>query len=430
MKKYFFILFFVWASLNYSQLILEENFDYTVGDSLSWHGWTIYKQGAGGILIEDYNLTFLNYPSISGNSIKIDTSGVDYYRSLNYVYETGTFYLTFLVNVQQATAAQLGSAIIGFANNSTSSPFMAGKLFLKKYDTSSFLFGISKTTDTVKFIDTPYSYNVTYLIVIKYILNSGAGNDRVSLFVFDNEIPQTEPEPAIRIDSAAGNEPTNISVVALRQDITTNKAYIDGIRVSTSWSEAPLPVEMAFFKARSIDNKIILSWETVTELNNYGFEVERFNCSGNSDWQKIGFVQGHGNSYSPKFYYFEDKPENGIKFRYRLKQIDFDGTFKYYESDPVELNQESYAELKVYPNPFNSEAYIKYFIPGNENESKFVKLAIYSVNGELVEIITEKYVYPGYYTVYINSANYSSGVYFVVLSTDDYFATSKCTILK
>ncbi|MGK9475455.1 T9SS type A sorting domain-containing protein [Melioribacter sp. OK-6-Me] len=430
MKKYFVILFFVCVSLNYSQLILEENFDYPVGDSLSHHNWTIYKQGDGGILIEDYNLTFPNYPSISGNSIKIDTSGVDYYRSLGQEYETGTFYLSFLINVQQATTAQLGSDIIGFANNSTTSPFMAGKLFLKKYDASRFLFGISKTTDTVEFTDSPYLFNETYLVVIKYILNSGSGNDQVSLFIFENEIPQTEPEPDIRIDSAAGNEPANISVVALRQDITTNKAYIDGIRVSTSWSEAPLPVEMAFFRARSLKNKIILSWETVTELNNYGFEVERFNCSGNESWQKIGFVHGHGNSYSPKFYYFEDIPENGIKFKYRLKQIDFDGTFKFYESEPVELNQESYAELKVYPNPFNSWARIKYFLPGNESRTMSVKLAIYSLNGELVEILTEKDVYPGYHTVYINSSNYSSGVYFIVLSTDDYFVASKCTILK
>ncbi|AFN73874.1 Hypothetical protein MROS_0631 [Melioribacter roseus P3M-2] len=307
---------------------------------------------------------------------------------------------------------------------------MAGKLYLKKNDASSFLFGISKTTDTVKFVDATYLYNKTYLVVIKYIMNPGAGNDQANLFIFEDEIPQTEPEPNLRIDSASGNEPTNISVIALRQDVTTNKAYIDGIRVSTSWNQAPLPVEMAFFRAAYLEEKVILSWQTITEVNNYGFDVERLDLGGNGGWRKIGFVQGHGNSFSPKFYYFEDSPENGIRFRYRLKQIDFDGSFKYYESDEVELKGGGKEKIDVYPNPFNSAARIKYFIPGNENEIKFVKLAIYSLNGELVEILSEKEVYPGYHTVHLSSANYSSGVYFIVLSADDYFVAAKCAILK
>ncbi|MFZ6032625.1 MAG: T9SS type A sorting domain-containing protein [Melioribacter sp.] len=427
MKKYLAFLFFVCVSLNYSQLILEENFDYPVGDSLSWHNWTIYNSGNGGILIEDYNLTFPGYPSVSGKSVKIDTSGYDYYRSLGYEYDSGTFYFSFLINIEEATGAQK-KVIAGLA--SSDADYMAGRVYLLKVDDAHFKFGLSKTSDDPLFIDTVFSYNKTYLVVIKYILNSGSGNDRASLFIFENEIPVIEPEPDITMDSTSTQEPTNISVVTLRQDVTTNKAYIDGIRVSTSWNQAPLPVEMAFFRAAYLEEKVILSWQTITEVNNYGFDVERLDLGGNGGWRKIGFVQGHGNSFSPKFYYFEDSPENGIRFRYRLKQIDFDGSFKYYESDEVELKGGGKEKIDVYPNPFNSAARIKYFIPGNENEIKFVKLAIYSLNGELVEILSEKEVYPGYHTVHLSSANYSSGVYFIVLSADDYFVAAKCAILK
>jgi hypothetical protein len=429
MKKYFAFLFFVCVSLNYSQLILEENFDYPVGDSLSWHDWITYNSGNGGILIEDYNLTFPGYPSVSGKSVKIDADGIDYYRNLGYEYESGTFYLSLLIKVEDATTSQGGKEIIEFATSTLNR--YAGKLYMKEVvkDTS-FKFGLSKTSDEPLFIDTVFSYNKTYLVVIKYILNSGSGNDRASLFIFEDEIPVTEPEPDIKMDSTSTTEPSNISAIALRQEITTNKAYIDGIRVSTSWNQAPLPVEMAFFRAAYLDEKVILSWQTVTEVNNYGFDIERLDLGGNGGWRKIGFVYGHGNSFSPKFYYFEDSPENGIRFRYRLKQIDFDGSFKYYESDEVELKGGGKEKIDVYPNPFNSAARIKYFIPGNENEMKFVKLAIYSVNGELVEILSEKEVYPGYHTVHLNSANYSSGVYFIVLSADDYFVAAKCAILK
>ena len=105
-------------------------------------------------------------------------------------------------------------------------------------------------------------------------------------------------------------------------------------------SRSELPVELTTFTASVLEHNVELIWETATEVNNYGFEVERQNTEvriQNSEWEKVAFVEGHGNSNSPKYYSFTDKSiQASGKYLYRLKQIDIDGTFEY--SDEVEVN--------------------------------------------------------------------------------------------
>ena len=93
----------------------------------------------------------------------------------------------------------------------------------------------------------------------------------------------------------------------------------------------PLPVELTSFAAKVSGNKVLLNWETATEVNNYGFEVERASLSASPlrVWEKIGFVNGNGNSNSSKSYYFIDANVTQGKYSYRLKQIDNDGQFEY-----------------------------------------------------------------------------------------------------
>ncbi|MDP2363200.1 MAG: hypothetical protein Q8M94_05470, partial [Ignavibacteria bacterium] len=108
-----------------------------------------------------------------------------------------------------------------------------------------------------------------------------------------------------------------------------------------SVSNVPLPVELTSFTSKVISDRVQLNWQTKTEVNNYGFEIER--KTSDEQWEKIGFVNGNGNSNSPKDYLFVDKNLfGGSKFNYRLKQIDNDGQFEY--SDMV--------VVQVVPNKF------------------------------------------------------------------------------
>lgn len=207
---------------------------------------------------------------------------------------------------------------------------------------------------------------------------------------------------------------------------------------------SPLPVELSSFTAHKFNNTVLLSWRTETEVNNYGFEVERSTIStGRQGWEKIDFVSGSGNSNSPKEYSFTDNlnfnPINSNILRYRLKQIDNDGKFEYSDVIEVKLDLPDKFELtQNYPNPFNPITKIGYTIPefiGSETKQSVVKLIVYDILGNEVATLVNDYQPAGYYEVDFDVTNKSlgaitSGVYFYQLSYENYTSTKKMTYLK
>ena len=143
-------------------------------------------------------------------------------------------------------------------------------------------------------------------------------------------------------------------------------------------SDNALPVELSFFSASIISSSVKLSWQTATEVNNYGFEVERQSHTSTplslTEWEKLGFVTGNGNSNSPKTYSFVDNKISAGKYSYRLKQIDNNGQFEYSKTIEVDLGAPKKFELSQnYPNPFNPTTTIRFSLP----EALTVKLTIY-----------------------------------------------------
>ncbi len=205
--------------------------------------------------------------------------------------------------------------------------------------------------------------------------------------------------------------------------------YVDDIGIAVY---NIVPVELTSFTANVSEQKIILNWATATELNNYGFEIER--ASGNKDglhYITIGFVNGKGSSTEISNYTFIDKSPFAGKSFYRLKQIDFDGTYKYYNSVSVEYSGVTEYELSQnYPNPFNPKTVINYSIPKSGN----VSLKIYNVLGvEVAELVN------GYKEVGKHSVDFSteilkdqigSGVYFYSLKAGEFVQTRKMIVIK
>jgi photosystem II stability/assembly factor-like uncharacterized protein len=175
-----------------------------------------------------------------------------------------------------------------------------------------------------------------------------------------------------------------------------------------------IPVELASFSALVNKNSVILSWSTASEKNNLGFEVERASSSTtpSQGWEKIEFVEGNGTTTESKYYNFTDKDLSAGKYYYRLKQIDFDGSFEY--SNVIEVNviiPSDYYLSQNYPNPFNPETTIKYSL----KDDGLVSLKVYNILGsEIVELVNEQKA-TGEYSASFNFSNLASGTYFYVL---------------
>ena len=191
-----------------------------------------------------------------------------------------------------------------------------------------------------------------------------------------------------------------------------------------------LPVELTSFKAESKMQNVELSWTTATEVNNYGFDIERSQktevSSQNLRWEKIGFVKGSGNSNSPKSYSFVDEsPLNG-NVQYRLKQIDNDGAFKYSSIVTVNSLPTRFSLEQNYPNPFNPSTTIKFELP---SDSK-VKLEIYNTVGQKVATLVNKEMTAGYHQVEFYASNLASGIYFYRMQTNRFVSIRKLLLLK
>jgi hypothetical protein len=228
---------------------------------------------------------------------------------------------------------------------------------------------------------------------------------------------------------------TNITFV-LTDNSTVSKALsvIDKFTFSGTNGGNPLPVELVSFTATVNGNNIVLEWSTATEINNYGFEIERAVIEtqhvSSLRWNKIGFVEGHGNSFSPKEYSFTDSPQGGAKFNYRLKQIDFDGRYEYSNIAEVDVGIPAQYELKQnYPNPFNPQTKIVYRLPVDG----FVTLKVFDVLGrEVVSLVSENKK-AGSYEITFDSGTGSglaSGVYICKISSANYSSSIKMLVVK
>jgi len=191
---------------------------------------------------------------------------------------------------------------------------------------------------------------------------------------------------------------------------------------------SPLPVELTLFTVKNIGNKIELKWNTATEVNNYGFDIERkiLNQFQNDNWGKIGFIKGSSNSNSPKSYSFvDDNPVSG-DVEYRLKQIDNDGQFVYSKIVKVTTQPTQFILGQNYPNPFNPTTTIRYAIP----ETEHVILKVYDELGKEVKTLVDENKEAGQYNVQFNGSGLASGIYYYRITSGEFTEVKKLMLLK
>ncbi len=188
-----------------------------------------------------------------------------------------------------------------------------------------------------------------------------------------------------------------------------------------------VPVELTSFTAEFVEHEVNLNWTTASELNNLGFEVER--KIENEEWRTIGFIKGKGTTSEINSYSFNDDlfEVNNSTLYYRLKQIDFDGSFEYSQVVDVEINMlNDFSLSQNYPNPFNPTTTINFSIPQND----FVTLKVFDVLGNEVRTLINEVMESGYHRIQFDAGKLTSGIYYYKLQTGTESETKKMVILK
>ena len=198
----------------------------------------------------------------------------------------------------------------------------------------------------------------------------------------------------------------------------------------------PLPIQLASFTAAPVsESQVRLNWTTLTEINNYGFEIQKSDTT-QQQYQSIPhiFIPGHGTTNEPQQYSSIDSTATSGSWYYRLKQIDLDGSSHYSDGVRVRLltsveENEIPAVFSLsqnYPNPFNPSTRIRYGLP----HSASITLTVYNALGQEVAQLVNDHNKAGYHEVVLRGDNLASGVYFYRLDAGSFTGVKKLLFLK
>jgi hypothetical protein len=247
----------------------------------------------------------------------------------------------------------------------------------------------------------------------------------VVTFVYNSSVPEVVaykngvlfsnfPQTALNMPTGTGFKcggyGASGTMIGKMDEFRVYNRALDAAEVLATWNISIVPVELTSFTASVIGSDVKLLWETASELNNSGFSIER--KYSNTEFMEVGFVPGFGTTSEPKSYSFTDNSLRSGIYSYRLKQIDFDGTFTYSDEVDVEvIAPASFSLDQNYPNPFNPSTRISFSLAVDSK----VSLKIFDVLGQEVASLVNQDLTQGVHTYDFNAKGINSGVYFYKL---------------
>ncbi|MCX6157647.1 MAG: T9SS type A sorting domain-containing protein [Ignavibacteriae bacterium] len=323
---------------------------------------------------------------------------------------TGTGTFEFPVG-SLGTSLDYSPVTLNFTSGSFSSAYAGVKLSQGKYDYNSSTTSYLNRYWTISQIGiTGFSCGVT----LQYLAGDVVGNE------FD-----------IWCGKYSSGAWTLFNVANL--DANQLSGTVTGFSTFTGGEQGVLPVSLSSLSSSVIGRNIKLNWITSSEKNNTGFEVERAIVTKETPvFTKTGFVSGKGTTNTTTNYSFEDRNLQTGKYQYRLKQIDHNGNFTYFNlNGEVEVGVPGKYDLSQnYPNPFNPVTKINFELPFDSK----VKMIIYDVTGREIKTMVNEVRTAGYYTIVYDGSDISSGIYFYRIIANangkDYISTKKMAIIK
>ena len=455
-------LMFVFFTNISAQTFVDDFTGLTAGVLAGQSNWV--KEGGGTAELTVANTLPLTYTGYNGGGgeyveMPVGISGSSrvfkLFPNLN-SYSGTTFYFSFLLRLSSASASSNGYFLsLGDSAGSTSA--LSPKIFATA-NGSGYNLGIAKQTTSVAngltFGTTVLNFNETYLVVVRYTFNAAGTvapekfDDEAYLWV--NPSLTSEPLTSNAECTATVGGPVGAgdpdfdgynpiaggvgTFIWHNRGVTNPAGDFDGVRIGhgttsgDAWTdlsaENVVPVELTSFAASVNGKSVTLNWTTATEINNNGFEVQR---NSGENFVTIAFVKGNGTITEIKNYSYADNNLTTGNYSYRLKQVDFNGTFEYSKVVEVEVVTPNKFELtQNYPNPFNPTTSIKFNLPDAGN----VKLAVYNLLGQEVKTLVNGFRAAGSYTLNFDAQNLSSGIYIYKLESGNFVQTRKMTLLK
>jgi hypothetical protein len=257
-------------------------------------------------------------------------------------------------------------------------------------------------------------------ITITYNDHDGVGTPSTVYLAKDNGA--APPTAWVNLGGPASGTPSGTITSSI--NFTSFSAFV--LWTTSNVATNPLPVELASFTGAMHDNGVELKWTTASEVNNYGFDIERRAKSDEAIWEKIGFMEGLGSSNAPHDYAFLDKNVVVGQYSYRLKQADRDGAFKYFNEIEVTVTAPTKFGLdQNYPNPFNPSTSISFSLPTSSN----VTLKVYNMLGQTVATLLDGRLEAGIHSVTWTPTGLSSGMYVYRLQAKDAGFTQTKTMM-
>jgi len=288
---------------------------------------------------------------------------------------------------------------------------------------SSIEFIVTVDDDTIS----PYNFSKPINVTIPYkrglMEKYGFSAEDLGLFFFDTT------GTGLGVFDTTGI--SNSTVSAANNRISGQVSHFSNLAVTSKTSGVTIiPIELSSFSAIVVSDKINLMWTTLSETNNSGFQIER--SPDGENFVSIAFVEGHGTSTIERNYQYIDDEVNAGVYYYRLRQIDFNGSYEYSDAVKVVIGvPDKFYLSQNYPNPFNPETEIKYQLPAASS----VNIKVYNIIGQEIKTLFSGHQSAGYYSVKWNGTNnqgmkVASGIYIYKMEAGSFIDIKKIVFLQ
>jgi hypothetical protein len=389
-----------------------DNFDsYTAGQKLaaqSGGAWTTWSGATGGG--EDAMVSNA-FSSTSPNSALI-TSNVDLVR-LHGDLTSGKWYTGFQMYIPTGKA--------GYFNMLSDFTYNTGGYWAFECYFDAGGGGRLVTENTGTAVTTPFSWAQNTWQWVELVIDLDA--DQAKFYIggsLTGTLVRTWPWTS---GSSSGTGPKVIDAHDFFGATANDQMYFDNFFIGAT---SNVPVELTSFGANLNDaGHVVLNWATATETNNQMFEIER--SAANGEFFLIGHVKGKGTTTEAQNYSYVDASVTPGKYYYRLRQVDYSGAYEY--SNAIEIDVVAPAVFSLgqnYPNPFNPSTQIDFSVA----EPSMVKLAVYNLLGQEVQVLRNEFMQAGSYQASFNASDLPSGMYIYKLETANFTQSRKLMLMK